>query len=393
MGMAKIGLLGIWIGLNTIAHVLGHGGDHYLRRDQIDHDHDHDHAHVARKTKAKRGKKKKGKSSKTGKANTAMAPFVTFKHLLTRKAQGFYTGPNICEGKKPKDPYFDNVECFIDMTIAVLEQAGANITVGYQGGMDAGGREPILEPYWKEGLCPVNVHWHLGAEHLSVGEFDENGKGPVPLDEEHRRMQEHNNMNRDLAGGERLGFQCHHYDENDPKFTTEYGWQFCQNMLVGQTYEIHWPHSAAGACGTPNQYQYTFYDGVFCNDGIITLDPLNTYRKIGVQGQVFTIVNDEDYYYPHLIRGMVVDGDKGKDITYYTGSTTGTTRDNVICSKFTPITWQVDRKCHLISASSMDRLCADMMTERDDMDADTFPHGAREMVIDQLAANNQVFFN
>ena len=28
-----------------------------------------------------------------------------------------------------------------------------------------------------------------------------------------------------------------------------------------------------------------------------------------------------------------------------------------------PITWQVDRKCHLISASSFDKLCADMKIE------------------------------
>ena len=83
------------------------------------------------------------------------------------------------------------------------------------------------------------------------------------------------------------------------------------------------------------------FTGVFCNDGIISLSPLNTYQKIGVQGQVFTIVNDESYYYPDLIRGMIVDGEMGQDISKYTGSTTGTSRSNVICSMYTPITWQV----------------------------------------------------
>ena len=24
-------------------------------------------------------------------------------------------------------------------------------------------------------MCPVNVHWHLGAEHLNVGTYDVNG--------------------------------------------------------------------------------------------------------------------------------------------------------------------------------------------------------------------------
>ena len=56
---------------------------------------------------------------------------------------------------------------------------------------------------------------------------------------------------------------------------------------VGETYEVHWPHSAAGSCGTEWQYQTPFYDGVFCKDGIVNiLTPLNTYKKIGVQGQV-----------------------------------------------------------------------------------------------------------
>jgi hypothetical protein len=294
-------------------------------------------------------------------------------------------GNNPCHGKKPyhsdaagTDEYFHNTECMVDGVIQVLEQAGANVTRGYTGGIDASSRDPITEPYWKEGLCPVNVHWHLGAEHLSEGEFDESGSGP---DSAHRRKL--------MAGETRQGFQCHHYDEDDVKFTKEYDWQHCVDMHVGQTYEVHWPHSAAGACGTPNQYQTPFYDGVFCTDGIISLSPLNTYQKIGVQSQVYTIVNDESYYYPDLIRGMIVDGDFGQDIAKYTGSTTGTSRDNEVCSRYTPITWQVDRKCHLISASTFDKMCADMKAQRDDMSDDLYAHGSRELVADHLAANNQ----
>ena len=159
-------------------------------------------------------------------------------------------------------------------------------------------------------------------------------------------------------------------------------------MKVGETYEVHWPHSAAGACGTPYQYQTPFYDGVFCKDGIISLSPLNTYEKIGVQAQVFTVVNDETYYYPDLIRGMIVDGDRGSDVAKYTGSTTGATRSNTVCSRFTPITWQVDRKCHLISASTFDKMCADMKAQRDDMSDDLYAHGSREIVDDAFAADN-----
>merc|ERR1712070_282403 len=188
---------------------------------------------------------------------------------------------------------------------------------------------------------------------------------------------------------ERRGYRCHHYDASEKMFTEEYEWKHCKDMHVGETYEVHWPHSAAGACGTPNQYQTPFYDGVFCKDGIISTSPLNTFQKIGVQAQVFTVVNDEEFYYPDLMRGMVVEGPMGRDVTKYTGSTTGTSRNNEVCSAFTPITWQVDRKCHLISASSFDKLCADMLAQRDDMSDDIHPHGSREVVADYIAANNQ----
>lgn len=281
-----------------------------------------------------------------------------------------------------------------DGVLDVMEQAGIDVTKGYVGDIVTG-RTPILTSFFEAGLCPVNVHWHLGTEHRSVGEFDEYGTGPEcsgrpcsvvtsPCDVAPRRLNDEVHEVHEV----RQGFRCHRYNENDAKFTTAYNWQHCKSMKVGETYEIHWPHSAAGACGTPYQYQTPFYDGVFCKDNIIHLDPLNTYMKIGVQAQVFTIVNDESYYYPDLMRGMIVDGEYGKDIGKYTGSTTGTKRNNEICSRFTPITWQVDRKCQLISASSFDKMCADMERQGDDMSGDMQPHGARELVADKLAANN-----
>merc|ERR1711953_908406 len=89
-------------------------------------------------------------------------------------------------------------------------------------------------------------------------------------------------------------------------------------------------------------------------------------------------------------RGMIVEGDYGAEITKYTGSTTGTSRDNTLCSKYSPITWQVDRNCHLISASSFDNLCRMMKMQSDDMSMDLSAHGARVTVSANLAANNQV---
>jgi hypothetical protein len=302
------------------------------------------------------------------------------------------TGSNPCDGQKAlTQPGLDNIDCFKDAVRVAGEQSGADVTKGYMGLLETS-VTPITMPYYQTQLCPVNVHWHLGAEHRSEGEYDENGKSPklagAPADY-------NPNGGRRLAGAKdvRYGYACHHYDASDPKFTTEYEWQHCVDMHVGETYEVHWPHSSLGACGTPNQYQFPFYDGVFCGataEILGSLTPQAIADNVGVQGQVFTIVNDENYYYPDLIRGMIVDADHGmgQDMAVYTGSTTGTSRNNQICSSYTPITWQVDRKCHLISASSFDKACADMKQMRDDMSGDLHPHGARELVLDELAANN-----
>merc|ERR1711966_638649 len=151
----------------------------------------------------------------------------------------------------------------------------------------------------------------------------------------------------------------------------------------------------AGACGTVNQYQSPFYDGVFCNldmeafqNIVATAGAQGIASAVGVHGQVFTIVNDDSYYYGDMMRGMIIDGEMGKDVHYYTGSTTGTSRDNEFCSAYAPITWQVDRKCHMISASSFDKLCYDMKMQRDDMSSDLHAHGSRELVHHDYAANN-----
>ena len=48
-------------------------------------------------------------------------------------------------------------------------------------------------------------------------------------------------------------------------FTKEYNWQRYKGIEFDETYKMHWPYSAAGACHTTNQYQTPFYDGLFCN--------------------------------------------------------------------------------------------------------------------------------
>jgi len=305
------------------------------------------------------------------------------------------SGDNPCDGKKALTQSLGNKACFDEALRQAGEQSGSDVTENYIGvintvdnstGKDV---QPINKSYYQTAMCPVNVHWHLGAEHRSNGQYDEDGKSPElagnPADDNPEAT-------RRLAKA-RYGFACHLYDENDNDFMTEYDWRHCKDMHVGETYEVHWPHSALGACGTPNQYQYPFYDGVFCGateEIIGSLTPQAIADNVGVQGQVFTIINNENYYYPDLARGMIVDSDNqmGINVTAYTGSTTGTTRNNVKCSFYTPITWQVDRICHLISASSFDKMCADMKQMRDDMSGDLHPHGARELVWRNLTADN-----
>lgn len=109
-----------------------------------------------------------------------------------------------------------------------------------------------------------------------------------------------------------------------------------------------------------------------------------------MQSQTFVVVNDEAYYYGDLFTGMIVNEEenKGIDLAIYTGSTTGTQRDNNVCSQFSPITWQVDRKCHLVSASSFDKMCESMKQQADNLGDDLYAHGARELVDDIHAANN-----
>ena len=96
------------------------------------------------------------------------------------------------------------------------------------------------------------MFWHLGTEHFSVGEYDENGSGSIEIAHLH-----------ELAGKARQGFRCNLYDEDVDMFTDHYDWQYYTDMEVGQTYEVHWPHSTIGACGTLNQLEYQM-DGEDC---------------------------------------------------------------------------------------------------------------------------------
>lgn len=248
-----------------------------------------------------------------------------------------------------------------------LEQSPAEVTMG-----SAGLREPsgeLITDYRRAGMCMVNIHWHLGAEHMSAGQYDISGQ--EFLDNVYQGAHKENNRRLLAAEGAlQAGFMCQGYDAEDPAFTTEYDWQYCEGMNVGLTYEIHWPYSSAGHCG----HLTDGLGGVFCKS--------HTPEAIGVEGQVFMIVND-DKEDKDLTKGMLRRGNS--NIAMYTGSTTGPSNNNRVCSPYAPISWHVDRDCHKVSAKSMDALCK--MMKDQGLKYDLAPHGSRELVIPEWVSN------
>merc|ERR1719409_1753660 len=189
-------------------------------------------------------------------------------------------------------------------------------------------------------MCTVNVHWHIGAEHRSEGQYDEAAAFDHPNKDtyagSHRRLAS-------ADGGMRIGHMCTKgkelWEANDASVrnadgsVNEYDWKYCKDMHVGLTYEFHWPHSSLGACQTPWQYQYHFLDGVLCGATIDNVDIatastllMDKTHGIGVEGQVFTIVNGATDAAAKRPTWDVLNGwdrQSATDVAYYQGSTTG----------------------------------------------------------------------
>ena len=110
------------------------------------------------------------------------------------------------------------------------------------------------------------MHWHLGAEHKNTGTYDQ--APPAKFDA---------NTGRRLASTNQAGFWCPAPTDGSINMADDYEWKYCSKMHVGETYEIHWPHSNFGMCPTIDeahpkwQYQSHFMDGA---PGGLTADPL-----------------------------------------------------------------------------------------------------------------------
>jgi hypothetical protein len=265
-------------------------------------------------------------------------------------------------------------------------QSGADVTFGSKGTMKAS-LMPIATPLSEvEGMCAVNVHWHLGAEHRNKGTYDIPGADWVT---------QHGD-DASFPQGIEAGNFCPGFDAKDPKFTTAYKFEHCTDMKVGYTYEMHWPNSNLGMCGSEWQYQTPFMNGVLCKATAGNLTPGDAVAsvfdakstKIGVQGQIFTIVNDPAYDYPDWDALKGWNTALAEDVAVYQGSTTGLKDGNKVCTRSGGmVSWQVDRGCHLISAKAFDNLCKIMKQQKSDMSADTRPRNARKTTAPAITTN------
>ena len=296
-------------------------------------------------------------------------------------------------GYAPLRDDLGNVAC-VDAEV----QSGSDVTKGAVGFKEAP-LDPIPD-YNEAGMCTVNVHWHLGAEHRSEGEYDESCDFEQDTTDDHRRLRG-SQEGRQLSG--RKGHMCcdaKEMNENhDALVANEYDWKYCTDMHVGLTYEIHWPHSSLGHCNSEWQYQEPFMDGVLCKATIGSVDITTALEMIGdrsvgigVEGQVFTIVNSDDptsseYMYPAWDALNGWNTGVATDTVAYQGSTTGDAANNDDVCRGTggAVTWHVDRGCHRLEAATMDNLCRQMLlVATDDMSIDVAPHGARETVSAEL---------
>lgn len=114
----------------------------------------------------------------------------------------------------------------------------------------------------KSGQCNTNMHWHIGAEHESQGQYSKTGnweaRGP---------------KRREGLLGQKGG-RCYLYDSKKNMFTKDYDWKHCDNIIhqVGETIELHWVNTGlTEQCGTVWQYQFPLLDGVLCNARTVKL--------------------------------------------------------------------------------------------------------------------------
>jgi len=216
-------------------------------------------------------------------------------------------------------------------------------------------KSPTLTPSQVLFLSLVNVHFHFGAEHKAnaymndsvIVDWDGNTK-PEP------------------------GYMC-----EAPQLNTTFKFQYCENVTVGYSYEVHYVHSSAGysAQHTADASADNMDDGLGgAANGRGLLNP-----TVAVEAQVFLIVDDDTTGVddaPDLVHGWKHLTDR--KIAAYQGSTTGPSHDDSVCSPYA-VSWHVDLDCHKVKASDFDKMCK-AMKDTYKMKYDLKPHGSRRPV-------------
>lgn len=221
----------------------------------------------------------------------------------------------------------------------------------------------------------VNVHFHIGAEHKANEYSDDSAS--VAYDSGGRR----------LATDPRPGYKC----TTPPASVTQYTFQYCKDVVAGETYEVHYVHSSAG-------YSSADLEGAADIDAVSDglggaangrgiLNPM-----IVVQGVVFQIGDAGT--------GVIDSGDlwdfwasnvnPTADAVMYAGSTTGQSHDNEVCSPY-HITWHTSVKCYTVTPQVFDNMCKHMI-ESYNMEVDLYPHGSRKLVDTTYVVSKEYVF-
>ena len=247
-------------------------------------------------------------------------------------------------------------------------QSPRNVSAGFVGTGKARVRvtdvSPLANSDAAKRLKHVNTHFHLGAEHASVGEYDK-----LHITPSGRKL---------LSASDEYGFYCDDVAWVKGLTTaqkTDYDWKYCKHTEVGKTYELHWVYSSGGAPGN-------------ITDGLGGALAYQNNPTVTVRAQVYHIVNDNSAAYDvaNLADGWNT-GTISNAVTY-SGSTTGRSYNNADSCSPLQITWQVDRTCQKINAKSFDEMCKKM--KEYGMSADLEPHASRDLVSASLSSDDLV---
>lgn len=211
----------------------------------------------------------------------------------------------------------------------------------------------------------TNLHYHLGAEHKFVGEYDD----PTESEKYDAALKDKNKLDQDkpdAGDGHRPGFMCKASSTKAGQKTPG------GNGEYGKTYEFHFVYSTAGddtlvanlgkAAGQDVTGRFQGNPMIVVQARVFVIDDSGT----GASGGSASV--DEDVKVP-------TNPVKLENAVMYTGSTTGPKYNNKCCSPYV-ITWHVQTTCNRISAAAFDKLVA--------QDNDGHMHGSRWLLDKEL---------